>query len=158
MERRNGWTTSNRICPSCAEAGRRTRKSLKKSRAAMPPSAAALPCSAGRAPRPKLSSGCSASRSISPCATGSPFIQDVVPRIEAARVAAVCLAPQYSEMSIGLYIRKVEETEAALRDPMGEELPRRAPADRSLRGKTRPLSRAGPVHRPQSPRARPRAG
>ena len=40
----------------------------------------------------------------------SPFIQDVVPRIEAARVAAVCLAPQYSEMSIGLYIRKVDET------------------------------------------------
>jgi protoporphyrin/coproporphyrin ferrochelatase len=39
-----------------------------------------------------------------------PFIQEVVPRIEAGRVAAVCLAPQYSEMSIGLYIRKVTET------------------------------------------------
>jgi ferrochelatase len=39
-----------------------------------------------------------------------PFIQDVVPGIEADRVAAVCLAPQYSEMSIGLYMRKVAET------------------------------------------------
>jgi protoporphyrin/coproporphyrin ferrochelatase len=38
-----------------------------------------------------------------------PFIQDVVPRIDAHRVAAVCLAPQYSEMSIGIYIRKVAE-------------------------------------------------
>jgi protoporphyrin/coproporphyrin ferrochelatase len=39
-----------------------------------------------------------------------PFIQDVVPKIEASRVAAVCLAPQYSEMSVGLYMRKVAET------------------------------------------------
>ena len=84
-----------------------------------------------------------------------PFIQDVVPRIEAARVAAVCLAPQYSEMSIGLYIRKSRRGRAALRDPLGQELPRRAPADRGLRGETRPLSRAGPVHRPQSPRDAP---
>ncbi len=34
-----------------------------------------------------------------------PFIQDVVPQIRADRVAAICLAPQYSEMSVGLYMK-----------------------------------------------------
>jgi ferrochelatase len=38
-----------------------------------------------------------------------PFIQEVIPLVEASRVAAVCMAPQYSEMSIGLYMRKVAE-------------------------------------------------
>jgi ferrochelatase len=40
-----------------------------------------------------------------------PFIQDVVPQIHADRVAAICLAPQFSEMSVGLYMKR--STEAA---------------------------------------------
>lgn len=38
-----------------------------------------------------------------------PFIRDVVPRIEADRVAAICLAPQFSEMSVGLYMKRTVE-------------------------------------------------
>lgn len=38
-----------------------------------------------------------------------PFIQTVVPKIRADRIAAVCLAPQFSELSVGLYIRRTEE-------------------------------------------------
>ena len=38
-----------------------------------------------------------------------PFIRDVVPQIRADRVAAVCLAPQYSEMSVGLYMKRTVE-------------------------------------------------
>ncbi len=43
-----------------------------------------------------------------------PFIEDVVPRFQASRAAAVCMAPQYSEMSVGLYIRKVAEAAPSL--------------------------------------------
>jgi ferrochelatase len=39
----------------------------------------------------------------------APFIKDVVPGIRADRIAGICLAPQFSEMSIGLYIRRTEE-------------------------------------------------
>ncbi len=38
-----------------------------------------------------------------------PFIRDVAPQIRADRVAAICLAPQYSEMSVGLYIKRTVE-------------------------------------------------
>jgi ferrochelatase len=44
----------------------------------------------------------------------SPFIKDVVPQIQADRVAAVCLAPQFSELSVGLYIKRTEETAPSL--------------------------------------------
>ena len=71
-----------------------------------------------------------------------PLIQDVVPRIGAGRVAAVCLAPQYSEMSVGLYMRKVAETAPPFGDPLGPELSRRAPADRGIRGENHPVRRA----------------
>lgn len=36
----------------------------------------------------------------------APFIQDVVPGIRTDRVAAICLAPQFSELSVGLYIKR----------------------------------------------------
>jgi len=42
----------------------------------------------------------------------TPFIQTVVPAIPAERIAAVCLAPQFSELSVGLYIRRTEEVGA----------------------------------------------
>ena len=41
-----------------------------------------------------------------------PFIREAMSRIRAAgigKVAAVCLAPQYSELSVGLYIKRTEE-------------------------------------------------
>jgi ferrochelatase len=44
----------------------------------------------------------------------APFIRDVVPAIQADRVAAICLAPQYSELSIGLYIKRTEEAAPSL--------------------------------------------
>ncbi len=44
----------------------------------------------------------------------TPFIKDVVPGIQARRVAAICLAPQFSELSIGLYIKRTEEAAPAL--------------------------------------------
>ena len=44
----------------------------------------------------------------------SPFIKDVVPSIEGERVAAICLAPQFSDSSIGLYIRRTEEAAPGL--------------------------------------------
>ncbi len=38
-----------------------------------------------------------------------PFIRDVVPQVRADRVAAICLAPQFSEMSVGLYMKRTAE-------------------------------------------------
>ena len=41
-----------------------------------------------------------------------PFIRETMDQVRAAgidRLAAVCLAPQYSELSVGLYIRRTEE-------------------------------------------------
>jgi ferrochelatase len=38
-----------------------------------------------------------------------PFIKDVVPGIRADRVAAICLAPQFSELSVGLYMKRTIE-------------------------------------------------
>ena len=38
-----------------------------------------------------------------------PFIKDVVPKIQAERVAAICLAPQFSELSVGLYMKRTVE-------------------------------------------------
>jgi ferrochelatase len=43
-----------------------------------------------------------------------PFIKEVVPEIRADRVAAVCLAPQFSELSVGLYIKRTEEADPNL--------------------------------------------
>jgi ferrochelatase len=43
-----------------------------------------------------------------------PFIKDVVPEIRADRVAAICLAPQFSELSVGLYIKRTVEAAPAL--------------------------------------------
>jgi ferrochelatase len=45
-----------------------------------------------------------------------PFIAEVMPQIREAgieRLAAVCLAPQYSDLSVGLYIKRTEEAKAA---------------------------------------------
>jgi ferrochelatase len=46
-----------------------------------------------------------------------PLIRETIERIQAARierVAAVCLAPQYSRLSVGLYFRRVQEARQAL--------------------------------------------
>jgi protoporphyrin/coproporphyrin ferrochelatase len=45
-----------------------------------------------------------------------PFIRETMEQVRASgveRLAAVCLAPQYSEMSIGLYMRRTEEAKRA---------------------------------------------
>ena len=45
-----------------------------------------------------------------------PFIAEVMPQIKEAgieRLAAICLAPQYSDLSVGLYIKRTEEAKAA---------------------------------------------
>jgi protoporphyrin/coproporphyrin ferrochelatase len=45
-----------------------------------------------------------------------PFIRDTMARIEADaidRLVAICLAPQYSKMSVGLYFRRVQEAKTA---------------------------------------------
>jgi protoporphyrin/coproporphyrin ferrochelatase len=38
-----------------------------------------------------------------------PFIKDAVPAIQADRIAAICLAPQFSELSVGLYRKRTLE-------------------------------------------------
>jgi ferrochelatase len=43
-----------------------------------------------------------------------PLISDVVPKIQADRVAAICLAPQFSELSVGLYIKRTVEAAPSL--------------------------------------------
>jgi len=46
-----------------------------------------------------------------------PFIRDVVAGMQAdgvERMVAICLAPQYSKMSVGFYFRKVQEARQAL--------------------------------------------
>lgn len=43
-----------------------------------------------------------------------PFIRDVVPQIRADRVAAICLAPQFSELSVGLYMKRTVEAAPGL--------------------------------------------
>jgi ferrochelatase len=52
-----------------------------------------------------------------------PFIRETMDRVREAgveRLAALCLAPQFSEMSVGLYIRRTEEAarEAGVTAPM----------------------------------------
>jgi ferrochelatase len=45
-----------------------------------------------------------------------PFIGEVMPQVRESgveRLAAICLAPQYSELSVGLYIKRTEEAKAA---------------------------------------------
>lgn len=45
-----------------------------------------------------------------------PFISEVMPEVKEAgieRLAAICLAPQYSELSVGLYIKRTEEAKSA---------------------------------------------
>lgn len=45
-----------------------------------------------------------------------PFIAEVMPPVKESgveRLAAICLAPQYSELSVGLYIKRTEEAMAA---------------------------------------------
>ncbi len=45
-----------------------------------------------------------------------PFIRETMDRVREAgieRLAAVCLAPQYSELSVGLYIKRTEEAKLA---------------------------------------------
>jgi ferrochelatase len=44
-----------------------------------------------------------------------PFIRDVVPQIQADRVAAICLAPQFSELSVGLYMKRTIEAAPGLK-------------------------------------------
>jgi ferrochelatase len=43
-----------------------------------------------------------------------PFIKDVVPGIQAERVAAICLTPQFSELSVGLYMKRTIEAAPSL--------------------------------------------
>jgi ferrochelatase len=43
-----------------------------------------------------------------------PFIKDVVPAIQADKVAAICLAPQFSELSVGLYMKRTVEAAPSL--------------------------------------------
>jgi ferrochelatase len=43
-----------------------------------------------------------------------PFIRDVVPQIQEDRIAGICLAPQFSEMSVGLYRKRTVEAAPAL--------------------------------------------
>lgn len=43
-----------------------------------------------------------------------PLIRDVVPGIKADRVAAICLAPQFSELSVGLYMKRTIEAAPSL--------------------------------------------
>jgi ferrochelatase len=43
-----------------------------------------------------------------------PLIKDVAPCIRAGRVAAICLAPQFSELSVGLYMKRTIEAAPAL--------------------------------------------
>jgi ferrochelatase len=43
-----------------------------------------------------------------------PLIKDVVPAIQADRVAAICLAPQFSELSVGLYMKRTVEAAPSL--------------------------------------------
>ena len=43
-----------------------------------------------------------------------PFIKDVAPQIQADRVAAICLAPQFSELSVGLYMKRTVEAAPSL--------------------------------------------
>jgi ferrochelatase len=45
-----------------------------------------------------------------------PFIRETMDRVRESgvdRIAAVCLAPQYSELSVGLYIKRTEEAKSA---------------------------------------------
>ncbi len=45
-----------------------------------------------------------------------PFIAEVMPQVKEAgieRLAAICLAPQYSELSVGLHIKRTEEAKKA---------------------------------------------
>jgi ferrochelatase len=43
-----------------------------------------------------------------------PLIKDVVPQIQADKVAAICLAPQFSELSVGLYMKRTLEAAPSL--------------------------------------------
>jgi ferrochelatase len=43
-----------------------------------------------------------------------PLIKDVVPQIHAEKVAAICLAPQFSELSVGLYMKRTVEAAPSL--------------------------------------------
>jgi len=46
-----------------------------------------------------------------------PFIQDTMSRMQADgvnRIVAICLAPQYSKLSVGFYFRRVQEAKVAL--------------------------------------------
>jgi ferrochelatase len=47
----------------------------------------------------------------------SPFIKETLARMQTSgieRIVAVCLAPQYSELSVGLYMRRIEQALAEL--------------------------------------------
>jgi len=55
------------------------------------------------------------------------------------RLAAVCMTPQFSEASVGLYIKRTEEAKQKLgmtAEIVGQELSRRTAAGGSLRGAT----------------------
>jgi ferrochelatase len=43
-----------------------------------------------------------------------PLIKDVVPAIQADCIAAICLAPQFSELSVGLYMKRTVEAAPSL--------------------------------------------
>jgi len=43
-----------------------------------------------------------------------PLIRDVVPAIQADRIAGICLAPQFSELSVGLYRKRTVEAAPSL--------------------------------------------
>ena len=84
----------------------------KKSRTATPRSAASLPCSAGPASRPKRSRTLLGIPVFFGMRNWHPFVQETMEQVRAAgvdRLAAICLAPQFSEMSVGLYMKRTRE-------------------------------------------------
>ena len=68
-----------------------------------------------------------------------PFIRETMARMQAdgvERIVAICLAPQYSKLSVGFYFRRTQEAKQELgyerRNRLDQELPRSSAADRGF--------------------------
>ena len=83
-----------------------------------------------------------------------PFIKDVVAaRSEADRVAAICLAPQFSELSVGLYMKRTVEAAPALPLSWATSYHDEPLLIEAFAERLRPLlPRPGALHRPQPAR------
>ena len=78
-----------------------------------------------------------------------PFVQETMEQVRAAgveRLACVCLAPQFSEMSVGLYMKHAGAAAGGVELAWAASYPRRAAADRSLRRAAAGLAGQGAVH------------